>query len=157
MVQGTCVDCGFRGVVDMHHPLTRDVDPNFVVPLCHRCHMDQHIRMQFLVYNDAARRLGLWWDGELRARRYPPQAERAAKLKESGYLPVPDGWRAAHPCCVFVSLYNLTESGWLTAEEAREVFSADVRERIVKDQELQTALDELMGQFPKVPAWATLD
>jgi len=141
----------------MHHPLTRDVAPDFVVPLCRRCHMDQHIQLQFLVHNDAARGLGVWLDRELQARRYPPQAERVAKLKEFGYLPAPDGWRAAHPCCVFVSLYNLTESGWLTAEEAREVFLVDVRGRIVKDQAMSTDLDELLGQFPKVPAWATLD
>ena len=94
MAWGKCYDCGKRGYVQEHHVFGREIDPDTVVNLCPSCHHLVHGGcIIFLRDNAASRKFTEWREGQWAQGLYVKLSEYEQKLKEFGYVPMPDGWK----------------------------------------------------------------
>lgn len=153
MQRGICADCGKERLLHQHHVKGRDVDPNCVVGLCFDCHTQHHVGYG-VIRNEAGQAWLKWLEGEFEAGHYPSLVQRLARMRELGYLPLPDGWMDGAPEEVFWSLIcPLWIYGWMMDGELQQLY----RERVAARMD-EAGLDALMAACVRkggtIPQWA---
>ena len=154
MELGTCADCGQERMLQQHHVKGRQVDPDCVVGICRPCHIQHHIG--YGVIGNASGKEWLQWLGdEWDAGCYPSAAEREAKSRELGYLPVFDCWTLEHPAGVLLNLLcPLWMYDWLRDEELKWLYQEHVVARSTKQELAETRAYAKRVLGAELPKWA---